>query len=474
MFILLRFRPHLILASGGYVSAPVTFASFLLRPVLRAPLLIDEQNVVPGLMNKVASLFAKAIIVSFPETPFFLWNNRCVYAGYPVRQELLRPRAAGDCRKELGLPDDRFLVLVYGGSLGSRSINRLITGIIPELIRQQRGLYIVHSTGLAQGEYDAWQDTVKALREACPAGTIFLESADGLEATVAGARLTFRLQPYLHDIARYLAAADLVICRAGAGAVTEICATRKAAIVIPKRGLPGNHQEHNAIRLAENDACEVVFERRGPGGVDYIDVGEFLPVLERLLACPARVAALGRNARSHFNEGFAEIIMETVESLLTRQEVEYASNIVEPAGMEILKQVDLLVGFLRKQPKGSFYHRLYTIKMEEFLQSSDWHLINNGIKLIGALGRADLFPVLAKHFSSGNGFMRRNALRALDHIGVYVEEIPGLLIRAFQDPYFEVRATAFSVAGRYAARLSRPPGACLQDEARHGAPRPAF
>jgi len=68
--ILLRFRPQMILASGGYVSAPVTFASFLLRPLLAAPLIIEEQNVMPGLMNKVASLFARLVMDSYPETPY--------------------------------------------------------------------------------------------------------------------------------------------------------------------------------------------------------------------------------------------------------------------------------------------------------------------------------------------------------------------------------------------------------------------
>jgi UDP-N-acetylglucosamine--N-acetylmuramyl-(pentapeptide) pyrophosphoryl-undecaprenol N-acetylglucosamine transferase len=454
ILILLRFRPHLILASGGYVSAPVTFAAFLLRPFLRAPLLIDEQNVVPGLMNKVASLFAKAILVSFPETPFFLWNNRCVHAGYPVRRELLESMDAASCRKKLGIPEGRFVILVYGGSLGSRSINRLITGVIPEFLKQARDLLIVHSAGLAEGEYNAWEETSRSITEACPQGTVFSESGAGMEASFHGGHVVFRSKTYLHDIADYLAAADLVICRAGAGAITEICACSKAAIVIPKRDLPGNHQEHNAIRLAENQACEVVFEHRGSDGVDFIGRGEFLSVLERLLASPGRLAELGRNARRHFNEGFAEIIVETVEDLLARQEADYVQSIVEPAGMEILKQVDLLVSFLRKQPEDSFYRRLYTIKMEEYLESPDWHVVNNGIKLIGALGRADLLPVLAKHFSSGNGFMRRNALRALDHIGVFADQIPDMLMRALQDSYFEVRAAAFSVAGRFAGQLS--------------------
>jgi hypothetical protein len=111
------------------------------------------------------------------------------------------------------------------------------------------------------------------------------------------------------------------------------------------------------------------------------------------------------------------------------------------------------VDFLRKQPPDSFFRRLYSIKMDEYLESPNWKTVNNGIKLIGALQRMDRLPDLVRHFHSGNGFMRRNALRALDHIGICIPEIPGLLDRALDDPYFEVRAMAFSLAGRFAAEL---------------------
>jgi UDP-N-acetylglucosamine--N-acetylmuramyl-(pentapeptide) pyrophosphoryl-undecaprenol N-acetylglucosamine transferase len=450
--ILLRFRPQMILASGGYVSAPVTFASFLLRPLLGAPLVIEEQNVMPGLMNKVASLFARLVMVSFPETPYFLWNNRCVYTGYPVRAEILTQRPREEIRRELGIHESRFVILVYGGSLGSRSINRLMTGVAGQL-PAGRDIQIIHAAGLSTGEYDAWSDSLHSLKDSCPPGTEFTPAGDGFEAAIDGRRILYRLQPYLHNLAEYLAACDLVVCRAGAGAITEICAAAKPAIVIPKRGLPGDHQEHNAIRLAENDGCEVVFERRRPDGVDFVDPAEFLAILERIVSRPQRLQMLAASASQNFHAKFSEIILETVRGVLGSRPMDYVPNVVEPRSVQILKQVDLLVEFLRKQPAGSFYRRLYGIKMEEYLQASDWKTINNGIKLIGALQRADRIPDLVRHFDSGNGFMRRNVLRALDHLGICVPEVPGLLTRALSDPYFEVRAAAFAVAGRYAPEL---------------------
>lgn len=450
---LLEFRPDLVVASGGYVSAPVCFATFLLKPFLRAPLVINEQNVMPGLMNKVASLFADVMMVSFPESPYFLWNNRCVFTGYPVRDEILGERERPAMRKKLGLDPDRTLILVHGGSLGSRSINRSVTALVPVLASLGHDLQVIHSTGLSRGEYDAWSDTVAYLKKACPDGTEFEESDRVLQAKLAGGRVTYRLQAYVHEMADCLSAADVVICRGGAGAITELCAAGRAAVVIPKRGLPGDHQELNALHLGEGHGCEVVFERRGENGVDYVVAEELASVVRSLVTSPERRVELEKNARAHFNSHFRERIAETTREVLAGKNPEFTSSIVEPAGSRILRQVDVLVQFLREQPATSTYRRLYGIKMEECLASSDWQKLNNGIKLAGALGRADRLDDLRKWAREGNGFMRRNALRALDHLGVPIPDLGSILATALDDNYFEARATALELAGRHHSTL---------------------
>jgi UDP-N-acetylglucosamine--N-acetylmuramyl-(pentapeptide) pyrophosphoryl-undecaprenol N-acetylglucosamine transferase len=450
---LLKFRPDLVVASGGYVSAPICFATFLLKPFLRAPLVINEQNVMPGLMNKVASLFADVMMVSFPESPYFLWNNRCVFTGYPVRDDILRERDRRTMRTKLGLDPERTLILVHGGSLGSRSINRSVTALVPVFASLGRDLQVIHSTGLSRGEYDAWSDTVTHLKKACPEGTSFEESDRVLEAKIAGGRVTYRLQAYVHEMADCLSAADVVICRGGAGAITELCAAGRAAVVVPKRGLPGDHQELNALHLGEGHGCEVVFERRGESGVDYVVAEELASVVCSLVTSPERRAELEKNARAHFNSHFREKIANTTREVLAGTNPEFTSSIVEPAGSRILRQVDVLVRFLRDQPAGSAYRRLYGIKMEEALASSDWQKLNNGIKLAGALGRADRIDDLRKWAREGNGFMRRNALRALDHLGVPIQDLGAILGAALDDNYFEARATALELAGRHHAAL---------------------
>ncbi len=453
--ILLRFRPHLVLAAGGYASAPVCFAAFLLRPLLRAPLVIHEQNVMPGLMNKLASLFAHVVMVSFPETSFFLWNNRCVYSGYPVRGEFLEPPDRLAARRRLGIPARDLVVLAYGGSLGSRSINRLMMGVLPSLGSTSQNVTVIHSAGLGGGEYAAWEETVGLLRAACLDGVEPQSVGEELHVPLAGGRVVYRLAPYLHNIAEHLAAADLVICRAGAGTVSEVTAMGRAAVVVPKRGLPGDHQEHNAIHLAEEGGCEVLFERRGADGVDFVEPGELRSVLASLVADPVRIAALEEKARAAFYRRFAERIVGTVRAVTRREPIAFMPDIVAPALVRIHMQVDVLVDFLRRQPADSFYRRLYTIKMEEHLASPDWRTVNVGIKLAGALGRRDLAPTLVRLFSTGNPFMRRNVLKALEHMGAELEDLEDLLGRAATDSYFEVRAAAFPLAALHAARVER-------------------
>lgn len=453
--IMLRFRPQLVLAAGGYASAPVCFAAYLLRPILRAPLVIHEQNVMPGLMNKLASLFAHVVMVSFKETSFFLWNNRCVYSGYPVRTEFGAPPQRLVCRRRLGVPARDLVVLAYGGSLGSRSINRLMMGVLPDLERCGRSVTVIHAAGLGGGEYAAWKETAALLRAACPPGVEPQQVGEELHVVLADGRVVVRLAPYLHAIAEQLAAADLVVCRAGAGTLAEITAMGRAAIVVPKRGLPGDHQEHNAIHLAETGGCEVLFERQAPDGVDFVEPEEFRAVLASLLADPARLETLEKRAHAAFFRKFGERIVSTVRAVLAREPVAFMPDIVAPPMVRIHKQVDLLVDFLRGQPADSFYRRLYTIKMEEHLASRDWRTVNTGIKLAGALGCRDRMSELVRLLDTGNGFIRRNVLKALEHMGGEVPDLERLLARAVSDSYFEVRAAAFPLAAAHAERVAR-------------------
>lgn len=315
---LLRFRPDLVLASGGYASAPACLAAFLLRPILGAPLVIHEQNVVPGLMNRLGARIADLLMASFPETAAQLPPGRCVVTGYPVRAEVLAARDRDTCRATLGLPIGSPVLLVFGGSMGSRSLNRLMAAALPGLLRLPDGLTVVHAAGMGGGEYWAWEETTADLAAASPPGTIWEREGEGLTARFPGG-VTYRLRPYLHDLPDHLAAADLVVCRGGAGTVSEIAAAGRAAIVVPKRGLPGNHQEANAAALAARGACEVLLEHPLPDGTDGVDTGAFLGAAARLLADPARRRTLEEGAKGAFVAGADLRIVEAVQGVLGRR-----------------------------------------------------------------------------------------------------------------------------------------------------------
>lgn len=451
--ILLTFRPHLILAAGGYVSAPVCFAAFLLRPFLGARLVVHEQNALPGLTNKVASLFASVVLVGFRDTPFFLWNNRCVLTGYPVRPAFLDLPDRPEARRQLGIDPDCTLVLVTGGSMGARAINRAVAASLPGLAAAKRKLLVVHGVGLGSPEYPSVEDTWRLARAACPEAywpDLTKEAENPPDIVIparSGAPLVYRMRRYLHDLPLHLAAADVVVCRAGAGSLAEVCAAGRAALVVPKRALPGDHQEYNAIHLAELDACDVIFERRDPNtSTDVVDAGEFSRRLEALLEDPVRREAMAELARSQVADRCAERISSAVANCLSGSPQNYVFDFEEPLSVRIQKQDDRLAEFLARQPADGLYRRLYTIKAEDALGSTSWAGQNRGIKLAGALGLSEHVPRIMELFRTGYPYVRRNALKALAGLEVPAELVREAVSAGLEDSYYEVRSGALRLA----------------------------
>ncbi|HSM51147.1 MAG TPA: UDP-N-acetylglucosamine--N-acetylmuramyl-(pentapeptide) pyrophosphoryl-undecaprenol N-acetylglucosamine transferase, partial [Thermoanaerobaculia bacterium] len=341
---LLRFRPKLVVATGGYASAPVVFAAFLLRPWLGLRIVLDEQNLAPGLLNKAASLLADLVLVAFRETPYFVWSTRCLFVGYPVRAayrsgDPKEEEGRAALRRRLGVPEGATLVVASGGSLGSRSINRALAAALPELAKVP-GLFVVHGLGLAQGEgYDAVADTLPRLAAAL--GERF--DPESLTARNAAGEPFYRAADYFHDFADWQRAADLAVGRAGAGALAEAMALGRAMLAIPKRGLPGDHQELNAVALAEQGAVEVLFERAGLGGeVDQVDPAELAAAVAALARDPARRAALAARARALDTPETARLAGEAIENLLAGGEPAYTSAVVEPSFVRFQRQFDSL------------------------------------------------------------------------------------------------------------------------------------
>ncbi len=461
---LLRFRPHLVVATGGWVSAPVVMAAFLLRPVLKARIVIHEQNIVPGLLNKAASMLADVVAVSFRESAYFIWSHRCVHAGYPVRRELLDPAPSREeARRRLGIAPGTLVVLAYGGSMGSRSINRALADLAPRLLKRPDVL-VVHGAGLARGNgYDAVADTAGRLARALGEGW----DPRGMVGRRPDGSIGWRLAGYLHDLPLWQRAADVVVTRAGAGALAELGVLGRAAVLVPKRGLSGDHQELGAIAVAERGAAEVVFERRDPeSGIDRVDPEELLSRLERLLSRPEEREKMEAAARGGVRTWKPEEIVAFLAEVLEGVELDWVPQVDEPPFVRFQRTFDSLVAFLDAAPAGSLFHRLYDIKVEEYLRADDWLTVNRGIKLVGALRREDLYPFLRDGFPRFRGFLRRNALAALGRARRFQPWFAGMILAGLRDSYWEVRREAVALYRRYWRELEAldgPEAAAIRD-----------
>lgn len=228
--ILFDFRPHLIVGTGGYSSAPVALAAYFLR----IPLLIHEQNLYPGLTNRFLSHFAREIDITFPGSKEYFKKRKVRITGNPIREEILS-RNREKALKSLKLRPGRFNLLVFGGSQGARAINYCLAQILKKGFLEGKRLQIILLTGFLDFEY--------------------------LIQAAKGSRVPLFIKPFLHNMADAYGAVDLVISRAGATTLAEITAQGLPAILIPYPLATNRHQEHNARLLAKEGAAMVILER---------------------------------------------------------------------------------------------------------------------------------------------------------------------------------------------------------------------
>lgn len=272
-----RLRPAVVVAVGGYASVAVGLAAVLWR----VPLIVAEQNAVPGAANRLLARFAKASAVSFEGTPL----PRATVTGNPVRAEILaltpdRDRAAA--RAAFGVPPDRRLVLVMGGSLGALRINRAVLDALPGW---------AHRADLAVHHVVGARDWAQISAEV---------------PTERGA-LEYRAVRYEDDVPAALAAADLVVCRAGSSTCFELAAAGVPAILVPSPYVTADQQTRNAERLAAAGAAVVVPDAE-------LDGARLVAEVDALLADPARTEAMAAAARAWATPTAAEDIADLAEA----------------------------------------------------------------------------------------------------------------------------------------------------------------
>ncbi|MDQ4071200.1 MAG: glycosyltransferase, partial [Actinomycetota bacterium] len=272
-------RPAVVVALGGYASVPCALAA----AALGVPVVVVEQNAVPGAANRLVGRFAMASAVPFAGTPL----PRAVVTGNPVRAEILAVdrseagRAAA--RRALGLPEDRRVVGVFGGSLGALRLNTAVLGAL-EPWRERADLAVRHVIG----ERD-WSVVTAQVGDLPPDGLFY--------------------QPVRYDDQRELslAAADLVVSRAGGNTVAELAAVGMPSILVPLPGAPGDHQTANAAAVAGAGAAEVVPD-------DEMTATRLVNEVEALLGDPARLDAMGAAASGVARRDAAEAVAALVEA----------------------------------------------------------------------------------------------------------------------------------------------------------------
>ncbi|MBO5586515.1 MAG: undecaprenyldiphospho-muramoylpentapeptide beta-N-acetylglucosaminyltransferase [Prevotella sp.] len=226
--IIKSFKPQVAVGVGGYASAPTLNAA----AAMGIPCLIQEQNSYAGVTNRSLAKKAAKICVAYDEMERFFPADRIIKTGNPVRQALLaNTMTKAEAREAMGLQKDLPTILVIGGSLGARTINNSIAAGIQRF--EQAGIQVVWQTG-------------KFYAEECER-----------KAKEANAKIV-RPQAFISDMATAYKAADIVISRAGASSISELCLLGKASILVPSPNVAEDHQTKNARALSDKGAAVFV------------------------------------------------------------------------------------------------------------------------------------------------------------------------------------------------------------------------
>ena len=278
--LLKNFSPDLTIGLGSYSAGPVIISAWLMR----IPIAIQEQNILPGITNRILARFADRIYISFENTKLRLNPQKVYWTGNPVRQELLESTGRPKNAAALDASQDRFTVLIIGGSQGAHRINMAMIEALEHLQNAER-LHFVHQTGEADEE--AVSD---AYRKKSVSSTP---------------------QSFFDNMAEQYCQADLIICRAGATTVAEITALGKAVIFIPFPYAADNHQILNAADLANDGAAEIIIEKDLNGKM-------LAEKIEHYMGHPEALKDMAARARRHGNPAAAKNIVDDCYRLVDK------------------------------------------------------------------------------------------------------------------------------------------------------------
>lgn len=284
LLFLRRVKPDVVFAKGGFVCLPVGLAA----KVLGIPLVIHDSDAQPGLTNKLLAKYATVIGTGAPVELYPYPKGRTHYVGIPVDRafRVLTPKEQQQCKAKLGLHDTKKpLLVVTGGGLGARNLNRAVVTIANQLLEH---VAILHLTGQAN-----YQETLQAAPE----------------------HIDYIIKPFVPGLESVLGAADVVVTRAGATAMAELAAMEKAVVLVPHPHLAGGHQLKNAQMYEKLGAAIVLQEEE-----IILDQRKLLRQLLKLIGDPTERISLGKRLRV-FSKPHAALDMAALiaEAACTKQ-----------------------------------------------------------------------------------------------------------------------------------------------------------
>lgn len=268
--VLRRYQAAACFSLGGYVAAPPVIAAWLSR----LPLAVMEPNAMPGLVNRLGGLIARKALLSFAEAERYFSPEAVEITGLPVREAFFSVAAKQ--------PGERFRILITGGSQGSQTLNRAARESWPLFAASALSVEIVHQCGRQAGE------------------TLAMDfERSGLKG---------RVTAFVEDMASEFAAADLVICRSGAGTVSELMAAGRPSILIPFPHAADDHQTKNARALADAGAAWMVRDGEWTGK-------RMFEVVSELMKRPEGLEKMAQRARDMRKTGAAQRAADLLEEM---------------------------------------------------------------------------------------------------------------------------------------------------------------
>lgn len=253
------FCPDVVIGTGGYVCGPILLAASLLH----VPTLIQEQNVIPGITNKILSRFVTRIAVGAKGAAKHFPADKVFFTGNPIRAEVLSAKRE-DGYAVFGLDPEKMTVLVSGGSRGARTINRAMVEVLRHY-EGQAAIQILHVTGKSE-----YEDVLQRIKNA------------GIDITQSK---NLVVRPYLYNMPQAMAIADFAVFRAGAVGIAELTARGIPSLLVPYPYAAENHQEFNAKELENAGAACMILNRE-------LTPDKIIAVLDGILSSDEKLARM--------------------------------------------------------------------------------------------------------------------------------------------------------------------------------------